>query len=443
MVYLDTVTALELGKGRPQMLVVDTPQPHFMARLVLLEREARIFLEDPCQCAAQLDVVLSVGRLDRERAIARWHRHLDRRRKLAGSEPVAGLHAVDLGKRDNVAVASLADLGHPVALHLEQRPQPTLLAARGLEVAILLDAPAEHPCKGQSTNGASMVDLEGDNRGFVDAEPAGGRVRAWCLVAQRFQETPDAPAVLGRAEQHRHTEIVARLAREVGEDGAGFGHLVHQELLEQGIVMVSQLFEQLGPGLGFPVGKLLGQRDCLGRLAGHVTIGPLKGDIDEAGDLLAVADRYLPCDQRRNAHRLERGQQVADLAMGLVDPVDENEVGDAKLVEHPQRRGGEGRPGRIRIDDDDGKVGNGDAERRVARKADRAGRIDDRVTVAEIGEIVEIGFGGAAARPGFLTAVADARLVGDRTMPVSRTAGEEKCFGQGCLARAGRSDQRD
>ena len=49
--------------------------------------------------------------------------------------------------------------------------------------------------------------------------------------------------------------------------------------------------------------------------------------------LLALADRNLPGDERRHADWLQGGQEIADPAVRLVDPVDEDEVRNAKLVE--------------------------------------------------------------------------------------------------------------
>src|SRR5688572_32692586 len=46
-------------------------------------------------------------------------------------------------------------------------------------------------------------------------------------------------------------------------------------------------------------------------------------------------------DQRRDAHRLQRRQQVADSAVRLVDSVDEDQMRDAELVEGSQGRSGE------------------------------------------------------------------------------------------------------
>ena len=123
--------------------------------------------------------------------------------------------------------------------------------------------------------------------------------------------------------------------------------------------------------------QLGGNLDPLGFLAGAIFERAFEREVDEAADLLAVADRNLAGDQRRHAHRLERGQQVADAAVRLVDPVDEDEVRDAELVERAQRRRGERRARRIGIDDDDRDVGDRQRLRAVGGKADRAGAVED------------------------------------------------------------------
>jgi hypothetical protein len=97
-----------------------------------------------------------------------------------------------------------------------------------------------------------------------------------------------------------------------------------------------------------------------------------KSEVDEAADFLAVPDRNLPGDERRNAHWLKRGQKVSDAAVCLVDPVDEDQMGDAELVEHPESRRGKRRACRIWVHDDDRQIGCRDRARTVGGKADRA-----------------------------------------------------------------------
>ena len=103
--------------------------------------------------------------------------------------------------------------------------------------------------------------------------------------------------------------------------------------------MVGELFEHVRPRLDLALLHLGGDLDPLGFLADAIFECALQGEVDEAADLLAIPDRNLPRDQRRHAHRLKRGQQVADAAVGLVDAVDEDEVRNAELVECTQGQG--------------------------------------------------------------------------------------------------------
>ncbi len=207
--------------------------------------------------------------------------------------------------------------------------------------------------------------------------------------------------------------------------------------------MIGEMLQHLRACFRLALLKLLGNLDTLGLLAGHVMVGAFQREIDEAGDLLAVADRNLAGDQRRDADRLKRREQVADAAVRLVDAVDENEVRYAKLVEHAQRRSRERSSCGIRVDDDDGKVGRRDGTRAVGGEADRTGAIDQREFVVEIFEIVEVELGRAATLARFGAAVADAASVGRGAQSIGCACREKHRFGEAGLARAGRSDQRD
>src|SRR5262245_58531149 len=110
--------------------------------------------------------------------------------------------------------------------------------------------------------------------------------------------------------------------------------------------------------------------------------------------------------------------------MSLVDAVDKNEVRNAELVEDPEGRGGEGRACRVGVDHDNGDVRYRHTARSIGRKPNRTGRVNDGVFLAEVAEIVEVGFGRSASGARFLAAVTDARLVGNRTLSVSCAAGE-------------------
>src|SRR5438309_1567134 len=97
---------------------------------------------------------------------------------------------------------------------------------------------------------------------------------------------------------------------------------------------------------------------------------------------------------------------------------------DPELVQRAQRRCPERRTSRIRIDDDDGNVGDSQCLGAVGGKADRAGYVEDGEIVAEILEIVEVEFSRAAALARLLTRIADAGAVGRRPQSVGRAGCE-------------------
>ena len=133
--------------------------------------------------------------------------------------------------------------------------------------------------------------------------------------------------------------------------------------------MVRELLQHVGARFVLAVVKVCRDFDALGRLTRPVLEGIFEREIDEPANLLAVPDRYLPCDQRRDAHRLERGEQVADAAVRLVDAIDEDEVRNAEFVERSQRGCREGGTGRIGIHDDDRDIGDGERPCTVGGKA--------------------------------------------------------------------------
>ena len=262
-------------------------------------------------------------------------------------------------------------------------------------------------------------------------------------MAQRFQEPAHAPRAVRRAEQHRHAEAFAGFAGEVLEHFLRGRGLVHQQLLEKLVIVVGELLEHMGARFDLALLKLRRDLDPLGFLARPIFERALQRQVDEAVHFLAVPNRNLAGDQRRYAHRLERGQEVADPAVGLVDAVDEDQMGDAELVERAQRRGGEGRPRRVGIDDDDRDVGDRQRPRAVGGKADRARAIEDCERVVEILEIVEVELGRAAALSRFRARIADAGAVGRRSQSIGGAGCEQHRLGKAGLSRAGGSHQRD
>src|SRR3954452_23394710 len=115
--------------------------------------------------------------------------------------------------------------------------------------------------------------------------------------------------------------------------------------------MIGELFEHVRARFDLALLQLWRNFDPLRFLADAVFKRPLDRQIDEPTDLLSVPDRNLPCDQRGNAHWLQRGQEVAHAPVRLVYAVDEDEMWNAQFVERAQRRGCERCSSRVGIDD--------------------------------------------------------------------------------------------
>src|SRR5207253_973803 len=194
-------------------------------------------------------------------------------------------------------VQRFADLGRLFALNLAQRADARVAAVFELDVRALAGAPAERPRKRQAAD-RPVNDLEDIERRVADPEAADGGQRGRRLVANGFEQYPDAPRADRRPEQHRDTKIVARFAGEVLEHLLARRRLVHQQLLEQLVIMVGELFEHLRASLDLSIVELGRNFDPLRLLPGAILEGIFKGEVDKSADLLTIPDRDLPGDQR-------------------------------------------------------------------------------------------------------------------------------------------------
>ena len=183
MVDLDAIAALQLGQAGPQMLVIDAPQPHSWLASSCSRVRARILLQNAGQGAGQLDVVLAVRGLDRQRAVARRQAGFDRRRQLACAKPVARFDPVYLGNGDEVAIAGFGDLVGFVALHGKQGTNPAMFVAGAFEVAIFMDRSANCAGQGQPTNRSAMINFEGMNGRGIYAQARRGCFRTRSFMA--------------------------------------------------------------------------------------------------------------------------------------------------------------------------------------------------------------------------------------------------------------------
>ncbi len=229
------------------------------------------------------------------------------------------------------------------------------------------------------------------------------RGRRRSLVAQRLQHADDAVAVAGRADQGLdHPALPERAGADVVDLGAR-RRLVLDQLLEQVVVVLGQRLEQAVARLVLAVEEAGGDLDELGGRALLVGPGALRDEVDGAGDLLAVADRDLAQDDRVAGVLLKRGDDVADAAGRLVDPVDE---------EDRRRSGGLGRVEVGRGEDGGGGIGTDADHRGVGgeeriggdvEELDRARRVDRLPALAEKGEAAdpELAGGGGGLRLAF------------------------------------------
>ena len=172
-----------------------------------------------------------------------------------------------------------------------------MAATLGLEVRALTDPPAERSRQGKAADRA-VDDLEHVQGGVAHAEPIGGRLRSRRFVAHRFQQPADTPGADRRAEQHRNAKIIPSLTGKVLQDFVARGRFVHQQLLEELVVMIGKLFEHMGTRLGLPRLKVGGNVDALRLLARTVLERIFEGEIDEAVDLFSVPNGNLPSDER-------------------------------------------------------------------------------------------------------------------------------------------------
>ena len=88
------VAALQPGDGDLQLLVVDAVQHQFVRRLVVVEAQGGVLLQQPGEGTGQLDVVLAVGRLDRDREVEGGHGDFGDGRERAGAQPLPGSDGV-------------------------------------------------------------------------------------------------------------------------------------------------------------------------------------------------------------------------------------------------------------------------------------------------------------------------------------------------------------
>ncbi len=146
------------------------------------------------------------------------------------------------------------------------------------------------------------------------------------------------------------------------------------------------MLEELAPRLALALGDLERDLDELRRRAFAVVPGPLGDQIDRAADLAVLADRDLAQDDRVHRIVLQRRDDVADAAGGLVDAVDEEHARRPRRLDRMQVRRGQHRRRRVGADADHRRVRGEERVGRDMQELDRARGVDRLPVLAEMTE---------------------------------------------------------
>ena len=211
-------------------------------------------------------------------------------------------------------------------------------------------------------------------------------------MAQRLHQPQHAVLACGSSKQHRADQAFAQFAREIVEHRIARRLDVFQQLLHQRVIVVGELFQHREPRFLFAVEIAAFETDDFGRLVLAIDEGALQRQIDEAFDQFAVPDRNLPQHQRHARRRLQCRERLADALVGAVDLVQEQEAGNAEVLELAQDDLQLRQFLLVGFADHDRGIDGGKRGAHVMRELDRAGTIDKSVAVAH-----EAGGGGAEA----------------------------------------------
>ncbi len=279
--------------------------------------------------------------------------------------------------------------------------------------------------------------------GVLELEAAGRRVDERCLVTQRLQQTQDAVAVLGRAQQNRHDQALAQVLDEVGEHLVARRLHVGEQLLHQLVVVVGQLLQHLEARLRLALLDARRHLDHLRLRLGAVDEGALQRQIDEAGGDAVLPDRDLPQHQRPRACRLQRGENVAHLRVEGIDLVEEEKARDAAVLEllEDQLQGGHALG--IWLAHHHGRVAARQRQRALVLELDGAGTVDEGEGVAEEADVGDVELHAHAVIAGLARGIADRVLVGNLALPRHRARAGKDGFQKCGLAGEIRPNQCD
>ena len=203
-----------------------------------------------------------------------------------------------------------------------------------------------------------------------------------CFMTQRLHQPQHAILADRRADQHGADQSFTQFAGKIVEDGIGRRHDVLEQLLHQGVVMVGEFLQHREACFLLAIEIAAIQRDDFRCLVLAIDKGALQGEINEAGDEIAVPDRNLPQYQRHTRSRLQRGQGFAYAFVSAIYLVEEQEARNAQVFKLAQDELQLRQLALIGLANHHGSIDRRQRRAHILREFDRAGAIDERITVA-------------------------------------------------------------
>ena len=218
-----------------------------------------------------------------------------------------------------------------------------------------------------------------------NAKPLRRRSNTGRFVAQRLHQAQHAVFARGTAEQHRTNLSFAQLAGEIIEHRIARRRNVLKQLLEQPIVVIGELFQHGEPSFLLAIEIARFEID---HFRGHVLAideCALQREIDEAGDQIALPDRYLPQHQRRARRRLQDCERFANTLVGLVDLVQEKKARNPEIFQFAHDDLQLRQLALVSFADDHSGIDRRQCRAHIVREFDGAGTIDKGVAVTHEG----------------------------------------------------------
>ena len=266
----------------------------------------------------------------------------DRYRATAGlavhRQYLTSARRLQLGDPDHVAGMGLVDLTGAEPRDRQQPAGTGLLAGFGGQFVAVGQLPAHDPRISDLARLAGERGLEDIAARTVELHPSSGDQDVGRFVPQRFQQPPNAKAVQGRAEEHRHDQTAVEVGNEVGEHRIAAWIEVREQLLHQVIVEVGQLLEHVEARVGLLRRQIAHQVYLLRGLARPIDEGPFQGEVYETSDLILLDQWDLARHQRRSGGLRQGRHEFVKAAARLVDAVDEDRMRDTAILQRLQDR---------------------------------------------------------------------------------------------------------